>query len=203
MSALISLFSCALIFMAVCFGVFQVKRWGKYWPVAYVLVAIALVLPLNNWLLIEFVRGFFSDLSITTMFLVVCYLFNVVRPNKFKVQISFKVAVLLLGLFMFPMTLGATQFDPFALGYSYNQAYPYLVATCSIFGLLFWFLGQTQLALVLALALIANGLKLYESENLWSYIIDPIAVIICTSSFIINGLKKLFNLQKSVESKNV
>ena len=56
MTTLFSLFTCAIFFMALFFSVFQVKRWGRYWPLAYVIVAVLLILPLSHWLLIEFVR---------------------------------------------------------------------------------------------------------------------------------------------------
>lgn len=192
MITLFAMFSSALIFMAICFGFLQVKRWGKYWPIAYVCAAVALVLPINNWIMIEFVRGFFSDISITTLFLIVCYLYNTIKPNSIQVQPSLKWFVLALGVFMFPMSMGATMFDPFAMGYTANPAYNYLVVTLAVIALIAWFFSHTHLALVIAFALVANGVGLLESENLWSYLIDPVAVIICLFSLLVQGIKKAF-----------
>jgi len=95
--------------------------------------------------------------------------------------------------------MGATMFDPFAMGYTANPAYNYLVVTLAGIALIAWFFSHPHLALVIALALVANGVGLLESENLWSYLIDPVAVIICTFSFIFAGIDKALRLRKSTE----
>ena len=203
MTTLFALFSCSLFFMALFFAVFQVKRWSRYWPLAYVAVAILLVLPLDHWLLIEFVRGYTSDLSMATVVICAVYLWGVVRPQSKGGQLSLKWFVVLVSLVMLPMSLGLTQFDPFTMGYASNRFYVYFLLALALISLLAWFKGQSQLALVIALAILANGFNVYESQNLWVYLMDPIAFIMCGISLITQGLVVLKNRIKLKGAVNV
>jgi hypothetical protein len=202
MTSLCALFAAALFFMALFFAVFQVKRWGRFWPVAYILVAVLLVLPLDHWLLIEFVRGNLSDLSMATATICALYLWNVVRPNSANIQLSLKWFVLIIAVLLYPMSMGWSYFDPFSMGYSSNGLYVYLLISLAVAGLVAWFIGFQHVAIVITLAVLANGLQIYESQNLWVYLIDPIAVIICSVSLLIKGGSNLVNRFKMTGVKN-
>lgn len=200
MSIVFSYLVSALFFMALVFFVLQVGRWGRYWPAAYVLVAVALIVPVGDWLLIEFIRGYLSDLSIPSIFLLSAYVLNAIKiKQSFTISPVFKIWVLLMGIVIIPMSLGATQFDPFTLGYPSNESYKIMLIVSLAFGLFAWFFGETVLALAIALALCLHGLDVYESSNLWTYLMDPIAVIICMFSFLFSGLKRLFSRLSFVE----
>lgn len=202
MTSLFALFAAALFFMSLFFAVFQVKRWGRFWPVAYMLVAVLLVLPFDHWLLIEFVRGYVSDLSMATVTICALYLWNIVRPDSANIQLSLKWFVLMVAVLLYPMSLGWTSFDPFTMGYSSNALYVYLLISVAVAGLVSWFLGFQHVAIVIALAVLANGLQVYESQNLWVYLIDPIAVIICSMSLLIKGGSYLVNRFQMTGVKN-
>lgn len=204
MSVMTSLIICAIFALAAVFGILQVKRWGRYWPLAYVLVAVGLVLPLGYWLPIEFLRGYLSDLSVATVMMLLVYLFKIVKPiSAIKIDNSFRWFVLAMALLLYPMTLGLTQFDPFALGYASNEGYKIFVSVLVIIGFIAWLKGVTQVAYLIALSLLAHGLGLYESQNLWVYLIDPIAVIMCLFGFIIQGISRLIQRQSTTESSHV
>lgn len=203
MTNLFSLFGSALFFMALCFAVLQVKRWGKAWPVAYLLVSVLLIIPVNHWLIVEFVRGYVSDLSMATLFICALYLWRVVRPSADKVQPSLYWFVIVLALFLYPMSMGLTQFDPFTLGYSSNELYPVMLLVLVFVGLVTWFIGLKNIAVVIAMAVLANGLQLYESQNLWVYLIDPIAVIMSFVSVVLQGCIMLFTRLKTLGVKDV
>lgn len=202
MSIIVSFIVCALFALAAAFGLLQVKRWGRFWPFAYLLVAVALVLPLSYWLPIEFLRGYLSDLSVASVMMLVVYLFNTIKPNTLAVQNSLRVFVLVMALLLYPMSLGLTQFDPFAMGFASNGAYLYFLCGLLVVGVLAWFKGYSQIAYLIAIALLAHGLHLYESNNLWVYLIDPIAVIMCCYGFMIQGIRRLIQRQSTTETSH-
>lgn len=203
MTTLFSVFACAIFFMALFFSVFQVKRWGRYWPLAYAVVAVLLVLPLDHWLLIEFVRGYISDLSLSTVLICSMYLWSVVRPRSKGIDISLKWAVVIVSSILFPMSLGLTQFDPFTLGYASNPLYVYFLLSLCVIALFAWMKGLSQIAVVISLAVLANGLQVYESQNLWVYLVDPIAFVICAVSLLSHGLIKVVHRFKMKGAVNV
>lgn len=74
----------------------------------------------------------------------------------------------LTGLILYPTALGFTSFDPYSLGWGKLLPFAiFLIAVASV-----W--KQKHLALLLAAALVAAVLRMYPSENLWDYLIDPI-----------------------------
>lgn len=203
MTSIFSLLASAVFFMALCFSVLQVKRWGKRWPIAYVLVSLILVIPIGHWLMVEFVRGYVSDLSMATIFICAVYLWKVVRPSAAKVHTSLHWFIIIVGIFLFPMSMGLTQFDPFAMGYSGNDFYNLLVVIVATVGMLAWFMRWHHIAIVSMLAIVANGFQIYESQNLWVYLIDPIAVIMCLVSILFKGMSIVMSRYKTLDIKNV
>ncbi len=73
--------------------------------------------------------------------------------------------------------MGLGMFDPYAMGFASHVYYDYLVITIAVIGIASAYLGHWQLALWLTLACLAHGLHLFESSNLWNYLLDPFAVI--------------------------
>jgi hypothetical protein len=82
--------------------------------------------------------------------------------------------VLLTGLLLYPMTAGLTQFDPFALGYR-GVAVPALMAAIVVIG---WMIRVRDVPCWIALAALMHVLQVYSENNLWLYLIDPVAVFI-------------------------
>jgi hypothetical protein len=162
-----------------------------------------LIIPINHWLVIEFIRGYVSDLSMATLFMCGLYLWQVIRPDAKKTQVSLHWFVIGIALVLYPMSMGLTQFDPFAMGYSGNHLYNVLLLISTALGLLAWFMRWQHLATVIMLAVIANGFQLYESQNFWVYLIDPIAVIMCLVSVLLKGCCVLFDRSKTLDVKNV
>lgn len=192
MTSLFSLFGHGLFLLAFILFVFQAKRWGKYWPIAYVISALLIVLPIKDWLVIEFSRGYFSDLSLATILMCALYVMNVAGARKLESSNALKYSILVLGFIMYPFTLGLSMFDPYALGFSSDAMYPAFVSLLSLFAFVSWYFRCWQLALVLALALLANGLGVYESNNIWNYLLDPIAVIMSLGSLVAFNSKSIY-----------
>jgi len=178
MSALFGLLGHALLIMAIMLKLLQTRRWKRYWPIPYLLAAVVVVLPANHWLVLEFSRGYLSDLSMATVLICVTAIMNQVRPQPVKLSNGFYLALLALGVVLYPATMGMSMNDPFVLGYSTAHYYWLFVVAVVAFGLVAWWRQIYLLATYFMLALLANGLDIYSSGNLWLYLIDPIAMII-------------------------
>ena len=77
------------------------------------------------------------------------------------------------GLALYPMTLGVTRFDPYALGYGSRVFELALLAVA----LVAWYLNLHLIVLCVTLGIGAYLLGLMESRNLWDYLIDaPITI---------------------------
>ncbi len=82
MTSLFGLLGHGIMLMALLLLILQVKRWKQYWPVAYLISAIIIILPIQNWLLIEFSRGYFSDLSMATIIVCLIFIVSGMRPQN-------------------------------------------------------------------------------------------------------------------------
>lgn len=192
MTSLFSLFGHGLFLIALILFIVQAKRWGKYWPLAYMISAVLIVLPIKDWLVIEFSRGYFSDLSVATIVMCSLYIMNVAGARTLDSSNALKYAVLLLGIVLYPLTLGLNMLDPYAIGFSSHAMYSVFVSALSLIAFSTWYLGLWQLTLVLVLALLANGLSIYESNNIWGYLIDPLAVIMSLGSVVMIHSKSIY-----------
>ena len=197
MSALFSLMAQSLLIMCLCLVLLQVRRWGKFWPVGYAIAAIVMVLPIQHWLVIEFSRGLLGDLSFASLLMLGTYLFSIMRSNRVNNTNSFNGLVILLAIILYPSSLGLGYFDMYTTGFASDGYYSYLVSIVALLGVMAWYLGYAQIAIWLTLSVLAHGLNLFESNNLWNYLLDPLVVIACFISLIIKACKTLFSKYKS------
>jgi len=207
MKDLIGFFGHGLFLMAILLFVLQGKRWKQYWPIPYLIAAIVIVLPVQNWLVIEFSRGYFSDLSVATILVCALAVVNHARPHTVKIGMPFHVFILALAVFLYPYTMGLSKNDPFVLGYATASYYPVFVAVLIVIGLIAWFKDLKGIALFIGLSLLAQGLDVYGSGNLWLYLMDPIAVIISISAVVVFMLQQawthLMNVLEKKRANNV
>ena len=197
MTSLFALFGHGVMLMAVILMLLQVRRWKQYWPLAYLISAVVIILPLQNWLVIEFSWGYFSDLSMATVFVCLCYVATGMRLERIKMDQSLKLTILILAAILFPSAMGATNYDMFSLGFPSEAGFNYLLIVITVIGLLAWYKQAKHLSIYIGMVLISYGLGLYESHNLWLYIIDPIVVIIFAISYLIALVKLLYSMLKN------
>lgn len=115
-----------------------------------------------------FVRGYFGDLSATTLLLLLLYLSGSSRPTG-NGRTYFLTLVCLGGLVLYPLTLGPCRLDPYEWGYR-----PWwLLSAIGVSGLA---MARRQPAAVIYLTfpLLAYALNLAASNNLWDYLLDPL-----------------------------
>ena len=203
MTSLFGLLGHGMMLMALLLLILQVKRWKQYWPVAYLISAIIIILPIQNWLLIEFSRGYFSDLSMATIMVCLIFIVSGMRPQAITIDHSFKLFILVIAAILFPSSLGLGQYDLFSLGFPSEAGFDFLIAFVAAIGLFAWYKQATQLAWYIAAVLIAYCFGLYESQNIWVYLIDPIVMLVVILGYLIMTIKLMFQYIKSRLVKNV
>jgi hypothetical protein len=135
---------------------------------------LLLALPIHGISVAGYLRGIAGDLSITSLLLFVsAALASAFGTKVFDRRETLTLAALVLpgSLFLYPMALGLTSFDPYALGYPDRvQGILFVLAAVALFG---WYRGSLLVPLSVALALAGFRLELLDSRNLWDYLLDP------------------------------
>ena len=151
-------------------------RFPLAFRVVLLLPAVWIVfIPINNLPVLYYIRGFPGELSITTLVLIfsasLCALLDkkIFNPRSF---FFLMVLVLTVGLFLYPFSLGFTYFDPYALGYGSKVFLAFFFAAA----LTAWYLNFHFIVIVIVLDVSAYLSGIYESNNLWDYLIDPVFV---------------------------
>jgi hypothetical protein len=126
-----------------------------FWP-----LGMSLELPLS-----AYVRGVTGDLSIVTMLL----LWSALLPASKKTPYGFKVSIVLIAIFFYPLALGLLMLDPYAWGYGSIG----LLISVIVFAMLWGFAGWTKGVWIFSVAMIAWTSHWHESANLWDYLLDP------------------------------
>jgi hypothetical protein len=133
-----------------------------------------LFVPVGGLPVAGYLRGIGGDLSVTALLLlastVVAYAGGPRLHERRELQ-TLAAFVIAGALFLYPMSLGLTSFDPYALGYPLHVR-SLLLGLVPV-GLIAWFRGGLLVPLALAAALAAFRFELFESENLWDYLLDP------------------------------
>ena len=147
-------------------------RWRR--PLA-LLVLVLLLLPwpvgVAHWL-----PSYLGHFSIVTILLALDRLGRAYGPGGWlRKQEVRKLAWLLpaVAIWFYPMSLGATALDPYALGFGDFRFSTALL----LLGLYFWIGRDYGLCLMLVAAQVAWRLELLPSDNLWDYLLDPWLVI--------------------------
>ena len=167
---------CALLGLLVVLMALRVERFSNPRVRAAVALVTVLVLlaPLGELSAAEYTRSVTGDLSISTWFLAgaacVARLSGrvLIRGRELRVLLW-----LLCGAaaFLYPFALGLTRFDPYALGYGSLTFGTALL----LIALAAWRRGFNLVVLVLVVAVLAYLGGVYESRNLWDYLVDPLA----------------------------
>jgi len=137
----------------------------------FAVLSIVMVIPVDGLVVAGYVRGIFGDPSITTVVLLTGALVTQLTNRRLFDHRNFTAAMILIivaGVLLYPMTLGLTQFDPYALGYgSYALTVPLFAVA-----LIAWQRNLQLIVICILLAVLACLLGPYESTNLWDYLTD-------------------------------
>lgn len=175
-STALGLLGCGLLGLAMILAVLRVERFSR--PRVRIAIALAAVLalflvPLGDLSAAAYMRSVIGDPSVSTLFL---------AGSACVSRLSGRVLIgrrdrralfwLLAGAaaFLYPFALGLTWFDPYALGYA---SLPFVTALLLI-ALAAWRAGLNAVVLIVLVAAFAYLGGLYESRNLWDYLLDPL-----------------------------
>jgi hypothetical protein len=174
-STAFGLLGCGLLGLAVILAILRVERFSNSRIRIAVALASALLLsmPLGDLSAAAYVRSVIGDLSVSTLFLagaacVTRLSGRVLIAGRERQALSWLLAC--AAAFLYPFALGLTWFDPYALGYGS----PIFVTALSLIALAAWWAGLNAVVLILAVAVFAYLGGMYESRNLWDYLLDPL-----------------------------
>ena len=159
---------------------------AKLTPIKRVLCVVAIygvvLLPLFGLSLSGLLRGMVGDLSITSLLLLTSALWERLRYLKTLKEVVLwserdRYSLLLMvsgfALVLYPFALGIGMFDPYRLGFA-SVIFIVALALLSLWAI---YRGLVLLPLVIALSVLAWSQDVYESTNLWDYLIDvPLAI---------------------------
>lgn len=172
------------------------RTWSQYFFVLLTLMFFAL-LPVGSYLsLAAYLRGYFGDLSIVSLFLLVIMFCQIkFRQNMQSINIKrnhLLWLVSMIALIFYPFALGLSTIDPYRLGFGNI----YFLASLFFLSLLFWYIQEALIVWGILFAVLAWLLKLIESTNLWDYLLDPWLVIYAFFS-VFKQLNALRSTQKN------
>ena len=140
-----------------------------------VLVFVAAALPFP-WGAAGWVQSLTSEFSVTSALLALAAILHRARGNVLLPESSLRTACWLvagLSLVFYPLSLGVSSLDPYALGYGDFRFSTALL----LVGMLAWVLRAWAICAVLVCAQLAYAADLLRSDNLWNYLLDPFLVM--------------------------
>lgn len=102
---------------------------------------------------------------------------------------ALRVLVVVGALLLYPMALGATPLDSYRWGY----ANPWFVGALLVIALAALRANLRLTVVCLSLAVLGYGLGVYESRNLWNYLIDPFVAVQCALALPLGALRRLLS----------
>ena len=169
-----------------------VKNKAIYIFLAFLLSLSFLLTQVNEVPAFYYLRGYIGDLSVTATLFFSASVIQSVRGKALYQPVEKKYLMLLVipgGLFLYPMALGVSQFDPYRLGYQPQI----LLSVLFLAGLYFWHKQYYFLVFVLTSAGLCFSLGLLESNNLWDYLLDPMLLLVFLTMALMSALKAGIN----------
>ena len=123
-----------------------------------------------------YLYGMVGELSILTLALMIVFVMKRffrrnILPTGDPSVLFYGIAV--IGMILYPTALGLSKWDLYRFGYNTTFLLPPLLIAV----LMTWFSGHRMTAMIILVAIIAHNLRLFESDNLWDYLIDPFITI--------------------------
>jgi hypothetical protein len=196
MTSSLGLAGCLLLCLAVAATVLRLDRLPVRIRHAILpIAAVALFVPVDGLSLLAHVRGATGDLSVPTLALAAGALFFRLTGRRLLERRELNALLWLVAaaaLFLYPLALGLTPFDPYGLGYGSAMFVTVLLAVT----LAAWRAGWKLPVLVVLAAGLAWLLGIYESRNLWDYLLDPLAAIYALGALLAAGARALVSQRR-------
>ena len=190
LNAFLALGGVALVFSALILHGTRNRVSSITVKIAIVVASLFLLLfPVVTEPLVIYLRGFTGDFSVAMLLLSAATIGSILVQKDIIASHDkkfFYLMITLMSLVLYPPSLGWGRVDTYQLGYSFWLVEWVLVAL----GLLAFSLRAPLTVVWIATALISYQLSLFESRNLWDYLIDPIVSVIAISSSIVGLFRK-------------
>lgn len=186
---------CALILVAVALRF--TTRWRPRWRAGLAALTLLMALLPFPWGLSAWVLSYLADFSITSGLLALVAIQHRLTARYWLPVRELRgscLMLVLLALWFYPMSLGSSYADPYALGFG-----DYLFSgVLLLVGLFAWLSHAYATCLLLIAAQLAFRFNLLQSDNLWDYLIDPWLVSWATGWLIRD---RLFSVRESRAGK--
>lgn len=152
--------------------------------------AIVALLPIGALPVAGLLRGVVGDLSLTTLVLALRGLARDIRggdPADRRTTLTLQALVAVAGVVLYPLALGLGAWDPYRLGYGD----PFFLAALLVVALTALVLDNPLVTFCTALGVLAWGLGVYESRNLWDCLIDPLVFVWAAGALLFGGARAL------------
>ncbi len=167
---------CALLPAAVIMGAKVIgRRPIKARCAIFALLLGLALLPVKGIPLAGYLRSLIGDVSITTLVLIsLSSISRLADRDLYKPQsfLALMAVVAAGGIFLYPFAQGLTYFDPYSLGYN-SKVFVALLFFVALAALYF---GFYLILFCVILGVSGFLLGIYESRNMWDYLIDPLIV---------------------------
>lgn len=174
LTSLTGLMGSGLLIVAGLLALSRTASWGFEFRVAVFFTAWLLAyLPLGDLAFAIYVRGVVGDLSMTTLVLLGAYCARYVLARDLldrRDRLALFALVAAGAIFLYPLALGLTYFDPYTLGYGS----PGFITVLLVLTAVAWYRRYHLIVVCLTAAAAACAFGVYESRNLWDYLIDPL-----------------------------
>lgn len=163
---------CALVLVAVQLRLMTSLRLSMRSRIVLSVVVFVWSLLPYPWGLAPWAVSYLSTFSITSGLLAVLAIQHRIVGHYWLPLGQLRGACLMLvlmALWFYPMSLGSSYTDPYALGFGHFGFSTALL----LVGLLGWVMRAYATCLILVAAELAFGADLLVSDNLWDYLMDP------------------------------
>ncbi len=143
----------------------------------FILAFMITWIPVNGLYIAGYSRGAVGDLSLSTMILISIYILRSLFGLKlFQFDKAWLPACLVFftGIFFYPLALGLVMVDPYGMSYNPRVLSIFLFAIA----LIAWYLKNYLTVVCICAAVTGYIFRIFESDNLWDYILDPVIFII-------------------------
>ena len=195
-TTIFGLLGCGLVCLALAATALRLSAFPVRVRHAVILaVALVVFVPIGGLSVAAYVRGVTGDLSAATLVLAggACFA-RLTKRRLFERRESDALLGLVAGaaLFLYPFALGWTPFDPYSLGYG-SIAF---VTVLLVVALAAWHARLNVVVFVVLAGALAFLAGVYESRNLWDYLIDPLVAAYALAVLVAAGGRKLISQRR-------
>ena len=145
-------------------------------------------IPVNDLFIAGYSRGITGDLSVTTMIMIFIYILRSLFGLKLSVFENARLPASILfftGIFFYPLAMGFTLLDPYGMAYN-PEILSFFLFVIAVIG---WYFNNYLTVVCICAGVAGYVFRIFESDNLWDYIIDPVIFIIAAVYLILKFIK--------------